>query len=142
MIRHCAIILSLLAGPCLADEVSDAPIELLMPPDLPVTDAAGHSDGFVTRLRQRGPVIVSFFYTGCESLCDVTNGILYGVDQTLLEEGGEPVTLVSFSIDPFDEFPRRPAQVGGEFHAERQLAVADGRAARDRTADGRDGGRL
>ncbi|WCR11946.1 SCO family protein [Paracoccus stylophorae] len=105
MTRYLALFLACLAGPCLGDEVSDAPIETLMPPDLPVTDAAGHSDGFVTRLRHRGPVIVSFFYTGCVSLCDVTNGILYGVDQTLLEDGGEPVTLVSFSIDPFNDSP-------------------------------------
>ncbi|MGB3314550.1 MAG: SCO family protein [Albidovulum sp.] len=115
MIRRSVLMLSLAAAPCLAGDVTDVPAETLVPPDLPVTDATGHSEGFVTRLKQRGPVIVSFFYTGCESLCDVTNGILYGVDQTLLEEDGTPVTLVSFSIDPFNDSPEALRKTADHF---------------------------
>lgn len=84
---------------------ADAPTELLMPPDIPVTDKEGHTESFVTLLQQRGPVIISFFYTSCESLCDVTNGILYGVDQIVMENGSEPITLVSLSIDPMPDTP-------------------------------------
>ena len=84
---------------------ADAPAELLVPPNIPVTDKDGHTEGFVTRMAPRGPVIISFFYTSCESLCDVTNGILYGVDQIVMEEGSEPITLVSLSIDPMSDTP-------------------------------------
>ncbi|HEY9037868.1 MAG TPA: SCO family protein [Roseovarius sp.] len=97
-----AALSALISGPASA---ADAPAELLMPPDIPVTDKDGHTEGFVTRLRPRGPVIISFFYTSCESLCDVTNGILYGVDQIVMEENGEPITLVSLSIDPMSDTP-------------------------------------
>ena len=107
-----SIILSaaLMAGPCLARGIgestqSDAPMEQLMPPDIPVTDANGRTDGFVALLAPRGPVIISFFYTSCLSLCDVTNAILYGVDQDVRESGGDPITLVSLSIDPMNDTP-------------------------------------
>lgn len=99
---------TLAAHPAHADGAAgmqSQPVEHLAPPDIPVTDADGHSEGFVTRLQPRGPVIISFFYTGCLSLCDVTNGILYGVDRTIAEDGSAPITLVSLSIDPFNDSP-------------------------------------
>lgn len=111
---------ALVAGPCLAQSAgeslkADAPLEHLMPPDIPVTDAQGHSEGFVTRLRTRGPVIISFFYTSCLSLCDVTNGILYAVDQTVMENGGDPITLVSLSIDPMNDSPQALSENAANF---------------------------
>lgn len=93
-----------------------APTEHLMAPDLPVTDAAGQSQGFVSLLRPRGPVIVSFMYTNCHSVCDFTNGVLYGVDQKL-GETGDGITLVSLSIDPARDGPDQLRQTAEEFQA-------------------------
>lgn len=57
--------------------------------------------------------------TSCETVCDVTNGILYGVDQTLAEEDSE-ITLVSLSIDPDRDGPAELRKTAEEFQASDQ----------------------
>lgn len=90
--------------------------EHLTPPDIPVTDATGHTEGFVSRMKDSGPVIVSFMYTNCDTVCDITNGILYGVDQALTGQD-VPVTLISLSIDPANDTPAALRQTADEFSA-------------------------
>ncbi|NHF72001.1 SCO family protein [Paracoccus xiamenensis] len=90
--------------------------EQLAPPDIPVTDAAGRTEGFTTRMRNTGPVIVSFMYTNCETVCDITNGILYGVDQDLAGQD-DRITLVSVAIDPANDTPEALRKTAAEFSA-------------------------
>lgn len=90
--------------------------ETLAPPDIPVTDADGRTEGFVARMRDAGPVIVSFMYTECDTVCDITNGILYGVDQELAG-GDDRITLVSLSIDPANDTPAALRKTADEFAA-------------------------
>lgn len=90
--------------------------EYLMPPDIPVTDAMGRTRGFVTLLRPRGTVIVSFMYTNCESICDVTNAVLAGVDQQL-DDQDEAISLVSLGIDPANDTPGALNRTAQQFSA-------------------------
>lgn len=90
--------------------------EHLMPPDIPVTDAAGQTTGFVSLLKPQGTVIVSFMYTNCKSICDVTNAVLAGVDQQL-EGQDSAISLVSLGIDPVNDTPEALRRTAQEFGA-------------------------
>lgn len=91
--------------------------ETLTPPDIPVTDAEGHTEGFVSLLKERQPLILTFMYTQCESICAVTNAILYSIDQSLAMDDGDPITLVSLSIDPANDTPQALKQSAEDFKA-------------------------
>lgn len=99
-----------------SDQMQTSSQEHLTPPDIPVTDATGHTEGFVSRMKDSGPVIVSFMYTNCDTVCDITNGILYGVDQALTGQD-VPVTLISLSIDPANDTPAALRKTADEFSA-------------------------
>jgi protein SCO1/2 len=85
--------------------VSSMGAEKLMLPDLRVTSATGESGGFRSLLPERAPIILSFTYTGCESLCDITNAILLQVDVELIEAGQADARIVTLSIDPENDTP-------------------------------------
>jgi len=78
-------------------------MEKLLPANVPVTDMAYQTKGFVSRFRDLGTLIISFTYTNCESMCPLTNAILSGVDQALSTENG--ITIVTLSIDPIHDTP-------------------------------------
>jgi protein SCO1 len=97
-----------------AASTSIAGAEPLVLPDLPVTDADGQSGGLRSRLPQTAPVIVSFTYTGCTSLCDVTNAILLGVEDALDEAGDADTRIVTLTIDPANDTPERLSEARRE----------------------------
>jgi protein SCO1 len=79
--------------------------EHLVVPDLPVADRRGKLEGLVSRLSGRGPVILSFIYTSCDSLCPMANAILQAAREIARSEPGPPVTFVSLTIDPANDTP-------------------------------------
>jgi protein SCO1/2 len=97
-----------------AGSTSFAGAEPLVIPDLPVTDADGRSGGLRSRLPQSAPVILSFTYTGCTSLCDVTNAILLGVEDALDEVGDADTRIVTLTIDPATDTPERLSEARRE----------------------------
>lgn len=91
--------------------------ERLALPDLPVTLAGGQTGGFRSLLPATAPIILSFTYTGCESLCDITNAILLGVDDRLGAAGPAEARIVTLTIDPATDTPERLAQARAELGA-------------------------
>jgi protein SCO1 len=53
--------------------------------------------------RGGGPVLISFTYTGCQSLCPVSDLIMAGVEAEMAGTPGVTVRLVTLSIDPFND---------------------------------------
>lgn len=53
--------------------------------------------------RGGGPVLISFTYTGCQSLCPVSDLIMAGVEAAMASTPGAAVRLVTLSIDPFND---------------------------------------
>lgn len=51
-------------------------VEMLVLPDVPVTDATGTSRGFTTRYRGIGTLRIGFTYTTCASICPIGHAIL------------------------------------------------------------------
>lgn len=81
--------------------------EALRLPDFPVTNADGITLGLREMLPDRAPIILSFTYTGCESLCDVTNAILLGTDNDLSKAGLPDVRIATLTIDPENDTPQQ-----------------------------------
>ncbi|WP_303463350.1 SCO family protein [Paracoccus sp. 1_MG-2023] len=93
-----------------------AGIERLSLPNFPVTSSEGVTAGLRDMLPHDAPLILSFTYTGCESLCAVTNAILLGVEDDLLRANADEVVIATISIDPANDTPEQlrtaKAQIG------------------------------
>ena len=84
-------------------QVFDA--ETLRIPDAPTTDSSYNTAGFVSRLHDQGMLLISFTYTGCETLCPVSNAILQQLDQELNRLESPGLHIVTLSIDPEHDTP-------------------------------------
>lgn len=80
-------------------------IETLRIPDVPVIDTAYHTEGFVSRFIDTDTVVISLTYTGCETLCPITNAILQQLDRTLQGNNLSSIQIVTLSIDPENDTP-------------------------------------
>lgn len=83
------------------------PEETLVPPNVPVTDRFGRSQGFIERYGGRRLLLISFTYASCTTVCPVANAVLKGVE-TGLAEAGDPesgLTILTISIDPERDTP-------------------------------------
>jgi protein SCO1 len=92
------------AAPALA-EISG--LENLVLPDFPVQDAQGDWGQLSSIIPAETPLILSFTYTGCESLCDITNAVLLAVDQMLTGQNSDATRIVTLTIDPIHDTPER-----------------------------------
>ena len=85
-------------------EVSMAEERLALP-NLPVTDRWGDRGGFRDKVGRDRSVILSFSYTECESLCNVTNALLSVVDESLVTGPETEVRIVTVAIDARRDTP-------------------------------------
>lgn len=93
------------------------PVETLILPDVPVTDATGVTMGFTERYGRAGPLLIGFTYTTCGSICPIGHAILAEVDRALGAPGAPPLRIVTISIDPAKDTPERLAAAALEFEA-------------------------
>lgn len=82
-----------------SSEVSPEAERLAMP-NLPVTDRFGVERGFRDSLPSAETVILSFTYTACDTLCDISNAVLQVVDRELATQADRDGTIVTVGIDP------------------------------------------
>ncbi|WP_298960555.1 SCO family protein [uncultured Methylobacterium sp.] len=73
--------------------------------DRPLVDAQGRRHRFLTDLIARGPVLLSFTFTGCRALCPPMDVIMDRVAGRLREGGGSPVRLATLTLDPLTDTP-------------------------------------
>lgn len=92
-----------------ATEAVVAEPERLALPNLPVTDRFGRQSGFRDAVPPERPVILSFTYTACDSLCDISNAILTVVDADLGTGPARAATIVTVAIDPLRDTPEAMA---------------------------------
>lgn len=120
MIRLALCLLLALAGTALSHENHDHgaaevvrfPTEQLLAPNVPIIDSRGGRSNFVDRFAAVGPVIMTFTYTGCTTVCPVANAVLAQVQQDLPD-----VTLLTVSIDPANDTAEAMAQAAQMFGA-------------------------
>lgn len=102
-----ALLALALAGPVTAHEKHDHgavgaerfPAEQLAP-NVPIVQADGRQANFVDRFGDAGPVVISFTYSSCTTVCPVANAVLSQIQEDLPD-----VTLLTVSIDPSRDTP-------------------------------------
>lgn len=88
-----------------AGSVQQFAIETLRIPNVPVIDTAYHTEGFVSRFINAKTVVISLTYTGCETLCPITNVILQQLDRAIHDNNLTSIHIVTLSIDPQNDTP-------------------------------------
>lgn len=88
-----------------AVSVQQFAVETLSIPDVPVIDSNYDTQGFVSRFAGEGTIVISLTYTGCETLCPVSNLILQQLDKSLAEANSPSMKIVTLSIDPEKDTP-------------------------------------
>ncbi len=92
-------------------------LESLSVPDVSVVDHRGARGGIRSRLAGRGTLLISFTYTGCETLCPITNAILAQVDARLRDVDHRPLHIVTLSLDPERDTPEALSGMAGSLGA-------------------------
>lgn len=91
--------------------------EALHPADVPVTDQTGRRISFRDDVVGEGPVMMTFVYSNCTTVCPVANTILQVVEDELDRRGDDRMRLVSVSIDPVTDTPEKMAALADELGA-------------------------
>ena len=115
-------------APAPAGEVRGFPVETLAVADAPVLDQTGARRRFRSDVIGDGPVIVTFTYTACTTVCPVANGIMALADALLDAEGDARTRLVSVSVDPVNDTPARLRAVADAFGADARWSMVTGKA--------------
>ncbi|PWK54639.1 SCO family protein [Silicimonas algicola] len=73
-----------------------------------------------------GPVVVTFIYTSCTTICPVANGIFQIVQEDLDAAGDDRTRLVSVSIDPVRDSPAALHRTADAFEAKDRWTFVTG----------------
>lgn len=97
-------------------EQNDASAEIKLH-DLELLNEKGEPVRFVSDALDDRIVAIDFVYTTCTTACPVLSSIFSIVQAELGQRAGKEVRLVSVSIDPVRDTPRRLAEYGRNFDA-------------------------
>lgn len=78
-------------------------------PDIALLDQDGRQVRLAARLAGKEPVVLSFFFTTCGTICPVTAAGLKRMQASLAREG-TPARFVSIAIDPEQDLPAALAE--------------------------------
>jgi protein SCO1/2 len=85
-------------------------------PPLTLVRADGASASFPQELDDGRPVVLNFIYTSCTAICPILSHSFAEFQRRLGAERGQ-VRMVSISIDPEEDTPRRLAEYAARFDA-------------------------
>lgn len=85
-------------------------------PDVPVINQDGQRSGFRKVVDDGRPVVLNFIYTTCNAICPVSSQVLMQFRELLGKER-DGVNMVSVSIDPEQDSPRKLAAYARRFAA-------------------------
>jgi protein SCO1/2 len=113
----CGLAVVLVLGPTLARGQSPdlgraARLDI---PDVVLVDHNGTSHRVVRDLIRGKIAVVSFVFTGCTTICSPVGATMGALDQLLGAEIGPRVSLLSVTLDPFNDTPERLAAWRGQF---------------------------
>jgi protein SCO1/2 len=83
-------------------------------PDVKVINADGKRMTLAQAIDDGRPVVLNFIYTSCNAICPVTSQVFYEFREKLGAESGK-VNMVSLSIDPEQDTPRRLTEYAKRF---------------------------
>lgn len=91
--------------------------EALHPAAVTVTDQTGSALSFRDEVIGEGPVMLTFVYANCTTVCPVANAVLQMIDEELERRGDHKMRLISVSIDPDTDTPEKLAALAEELGA-------------------------
>lgn len=91
--------------------------ENLTPAAATLIDQDGQSRDFRSDIIGDGPVMVTFVYTSCTTVCPVANAIFQSVETELQSRHDDRTRLISVSVDPRRDTPERFAALAKEMGA-------------------------
>ena len=94
-------------------------------PDVQVLTQDGKSVRFYTDLVKGNTVVVNFVFTNCKTICPMLGGMF----SNLQKQSTRGVRLISISIDPSVDTPRRLKEWGMKFHPGPSWTFVTGRQA-------------
>ena len=94
-------------------------------PDVPVLTQDGKSVRFYSDLVKGNAVAVNFIFTNCKTICPMLGGMF----TNLQKHGGSGVKMISISIDPTVDTPRRLKDWSSKFHPGPSWVFVTGRQA-------------
>jgi len=97
-----AALLASLLSPASAQEPRAASLHL---PDVELVDQDGASRRFLPDLVQGRIALVSFVFTGCTTICSPVGANMGALDRLLGARTRHEVSLVSVTLDPFNDTP-------------------------------------
>ncbi|MEW5854072.1 MAG: SCO family protein [Myxococcota bacterium] len=86
-------------------------------PDVTVVDQDGRALRFHSDLVKGRVVVISFIYTTCTTVCPVIGASQLQLRRHLGDRVGRDVHLVSITLDPVNDTPRRLREWGAKFQA-------------------------
>jgi protein SCO1/2 len=87
----------------------------LDPPDVALVDQMGVPHRFVHDLIEGKIAVVSFVFTGCSTICSPIGANMGALDEMLGDRVGAGVSLVSVTLDPFNDTPAQLAKWRAQF---------------------------
>lgn len=93
------------------------PPEDLHPARVTLVDQSGGTHAFRDEIVGTGPVVITFVYSSCTTICPVTNAIFEMMQADLDARGDTGTRLVSITVDPRRDTPDRLAAMAAEFGA-------------------------
>jgi protein SCO1/2 len=86
-------------------------------PDVELVDQDGKTVRVRALLHSGKPVVVSFIFTTCTTICPMLSTIVSRVQEKLGDRVGQEVSLVSISVDPARDTPARLKAYAARHHA-------------------------
>jgi protein SCO1/2 len=100
------------AGTASADDERPARLAL---PDVALVDQDGVARRLLPDLLQDRIVLVSFVFTGCTTICSPVGANMGALDRLLGSRTGHEISLISVTLDPFNDTPARLAKWRAQF---------------------------
>jgi protein SCO1/2 len=108
-------VIALGVGPAVGQpEASGRPVRL-DPPDVDLVDQTGAPHRFVHDLVAGKIAVVSFVFTGCSTICSPVGANMGALDEMLGRQVGTGVSLISVTLDPFNDTPAQLAKWRAQF---------------------------
>jgi protein SCO1 len=103
------------AGPAVGQPATSGRPVRLDPPDVALVDQTGVPRRFVHDLIEGKIAVVSFVFTGCSTICSPIGANMGALDGLLGDRVGAGVSLVSVTLDPFNDTPTQLAKWRAQF---------------------------
>jgi protein SCO1/2 len=111
-------LIALGVGPAVAQPSASGHSVRLDPPDVVLVDQTGAPHRFVHDLIEGKIAVVSFVFTGCSTICSPVGANMGALDEMLRHRVGAEVSLVSVTLDPFNDTPAQLAKWRAQFDSE------------------------